>query len=258
LKGKIEVSAAECLLYEAADLFSTAAAINPSSLVAVGQWGNALLVHGELKLKLSQQLRSLLLARDDSFGDKGQKWQFDELRLAMTERETIAETLLEVCEECDQLLVEAGRKYRTALSLDKHDVRSLYNWGLALCFRARLTEEGGEEAVKDADKIYLAAIDKFEAMMGISQVYAPHALLNWGLALRNRSHMRPMGSKERSKLLQQARQLFQDALSFNPQHAQAKTAIISCVAELKELEEYRVSPSWRQEQKRSKISWNME
>lgn len=258
LKGKIEVSAAECLLYEAADLFSTAAAINPSSLVAVGQWGNALLVHGELKLKLSQQLRSLLLARDDSFGDKGQKWQFDELRLAMTERETIAETLQEVCEECDQLLVEAGRKYRTALSLDKHDVRSLYNWGLALCFRARLTEEGGEEAVKDADKIYLAAIDKFEAMMGISQVYAPHALLNWGLALRNRSHMRPMGSKERSKLLQQARQLFQDALSFNPQHAQAKTAIISCVAELKELEEYRVSPSWRQEQKRSKISWNME
>lgn len=258
LKGKIEVSAAECLLYEAADLFSKAAAINPSSLVAVGQWGNALLVHGELKLKLSQQLRSLLLSRDDSFGDKGQKWQFDELKLAVTERETIAETIREVCEECDQLLVEAGRKYRTALLLDKYDVKSLYNWGLALCFRARLTEEGGEEAIKDADKIYLAAIDKFEAMMGISQIYAPHALLNWGLALRNRSRMRPMGSKERSKLLQQARQLFQDALNFNPDHAQAKTAIISCVAELKELEEYRISSSWRQGQKRSKISWNME
>lgn len=258
LKGKIEVSAAECLLYEAADLFSKAAAINPSSLVAVGQWGNALLVHGELKLKLSQQLRSLLLSRDDSFGEKGQKWQFDELKLAVTERETIAETIQEVCEECDQLLVEAGRKYRTALLLDKHDVKSLYNWGLALCFRARLTEEGGEEAVKDADKIYLAAIDKFEAMMGISQVYAPHALLNWGLALRNRSRMRPMQSKERTKLLQQARQLFQDALNFNPDHAQVKTAIISCVAELKELEEYRISSSWKQGQKRSKISWNME
>lgn len=258
LKGKIEVGAAECLLYEAADIYSTAAAINPSSLVAVGQWGNALLVHGELKLKLSQQLRGLLLSRDDSFGDKGQKWQFDELRLAMTERETMAETLQEVCEECDQLLVEAGRKYRTALSLDKHDVRSLYNWGLALCFRARLIEEGGEEAVKDADKIYLAAIDKFEAMMGISQVYAPHALLNWGLALRNRSRMRPIGSKERTKLLQQARQLFQEALRFNPDHAQAKAAIVSCVAELKELEDYRISPSRRQGQKRSKISWNME
>lgn len=32
-------------------------------------------------LKSSQQLRSLLLSRDDSFGDKGQKWQFDELRV---------------------------------------------------------------------------------------------------------------------------------------------------------------------------------
>lgn len=258
LKGKIEVSAAECLLYEAADIFSAAAAINPSSLVAVGQWGNALLVHGELKLKLSQKLKSLLLSRDDSLGDKGQKCQFEELRLAMTERETIAETLQEVCEECGQLLVESGRKYRTALSLDKHDVRSLYNWGLALCFRARLIEEGGQEAVKHADKIYLAAIDKFEAMMGISQVYAPHALLNWGLALRNRSRMRPMGSKERTKLLQQARQLFQDALRFNPNHAQAKTAIISCVAELTELEDYRISPSRREGKKRSKILWNME
>jgi len=95
-------------------------------------------------------------------------------------------------------------KYRTALLFDKHDVKSLYNWGLALCFRARLTEEGGEEAIKDADKIYLAAIDKFETMTGISQVYAPHALPNWGLALRNRSRMRPKQSKERTKLLQHA------------------------------------------------------
>jgi len=49
-----------------------------------------LLVHGELKLKLSQQLRSLLLSRDDSFGEKGQKWQFDELKLADAENKISA------------------------------------------------------------------------------------------------------------------------------------------------------------------------
>ncbi|GLJ55763.1 hypothetical protein SUGI_1197460 [Cryptomeria japonica] len=62
----------------------------------------------------------------------------------MMDRDTIAETLHQVCEECDKLLVEAGRKYRRALLLDKYDVRSLYNWGLALCFRAQLFSGGGE------------------------------------------------------------------------------------------------------------------
>jgi hypothetical protein len=33
----------------------------PSSLVAVGLWGNTLLLHGELKLRLSRDLQSMLL-----------------------------------------------------------------------------------------------------------------------------------------------------------------------------------------------------
>lgn len=32
----------------------------PGSLIAVGMWGNTLLLHGELKLRLSQNLRSML------------------------------------------------------------------------------------------------------------------------------------------------------------------------------------------------------
>ncbi|GLJ13968.1 hypothetical protein SUGI_0223380 [Cryptomeria japonica] len=236
LQGKSEVVDAEGMLYEAAVIFSTASALDPSSLVAVGQWGNTLLVHGEFKLKLSQELRSLLQSRNYSLSKKAQRYQPDELRLAMMDRDTIAETLHQVCEECDKLLVEAGRKYRKALLLDKYDLRSLYNWGLALCFRAQLFSGGGERALKTADKIYLAAIDKFEAVMGISETYAPDALFSWGLALRNRSHMRTIGSKERIRLLQQARQLFEDALKFNPNHGQAKTAAVSCIDELKELE----------------------
>lgn len=51
--------------------------------------------------------------------------------------------LQKVCEECEELLVEAGRKFRLALSLDKMDMRALYNWGLALCHRAQLISEEG-------------------------------------------------------------------------------------------------------------------
>jgi hypothetical protein len=57
----------------------------------------------------------------------------------------LEQTVQEVCEECEELLVEAGRKFRLALSLDRTDMRALYNWGLALCHRAQLiSEEGGE------------------------------------------------------------------------------------------------------------------
>ena len=48
-----------------------------------------------------------------------------------------------MCEECEELLVEAGRKYRLALSIDGNDVRALYNWGLALSFRAQLIADIG-------------------------------------------------------------------------------------------------------------------
>jgi hypothetical protein len=51
--------------------------------------------------------------------------------------------LQKVCEECEELLVEAGRKFRLALSLDRMDMRALYNWGLALCHRAQLISEEG-------------------------------------------------------------------------------------------------------------------
>ncbi|CAL5344962.1 unnamed protein product [Camellia sinensis] len=69
------------------------------------------------------------------------------------------------------LLVEAGRKYRLALSIDGNDTRALYNWGLALSFRAQLIADIGPEAAVDADKIFLAASDKFDAMVSKSNVY---------------------------------------------------------------------------------------
>ncbi|XWS19579.1 hypothetical protein CRYUN_Cryun31cG0027700 [Craigia yunnanensis] len=59
------------------------------------------------------------------------------------------------------------------------DVRSLYNWGLALSFRAQLIADIRQEAAFDADKLFLAAIDIFDAMMTRGNVHAPDALFRW-------------------------------------------------------------------------------
>ncbi|KAK8944207.1 hypothetical protein KSP39_PZI008138 [Platanthera zijinensis] len=169
---------ADFVLYKAAELLSSAVATRPKSLIAVGQLGNAYLLHGELKLKVSRELRTLLLRSDSLF-------RFESF---VARREDIAYVLVSVCEECESLLVEAGRRYRTALSIDRNDVRALYNWGIALCFRAQLIADVGPEAAVDADKVYLAAIDKFNAMMSGGNAYAPDV---WSLL--RAPHLGPCG-----------------------------------------------------------------
>eukprot|EP00252_Welwitschia_mirabilis_P010616 TRINITY_DN2398_c0_g1_i4.p1 TRINITY_DN2398_c0_g1~~TRINITY_DN2398_c0_g1_i4.p1 ORF type:complete len:448 (+),score=112.87 TRINITY_DN2398_c0_g1_i4:213-1556(+) len=253
LKEKAEIREVEDMLYEAADLFSKAVAVDSSSLLALGQWGNTLLVHGELKLKMSQRVRHLLLSCKGSQFRRVQQQELQEFRMIM-KKDSVRATLCDLCEECQSLLVEAGSKYRSALSLNKDDIKSLYNWGLALCLQAQLVAAGRDsKAAKHADKLYLAAVDKFEAMMGISQLYAPQVLWNWGLALRDRSRLRPKTHKDRRTLLLEAKQLFQDALNFNPKLIQAEMAMISCTIELEELEEHQLYLSSRQEQRRSKF-----
>lgn len=249
LDGKLEVGIGERMLNEAANLFASANAIDPLRLSAIEAWGNTLLVHGQLKLRLSEQLQAMLQEAKlkQSYYRKNREKSDRQLG---PQPAAIARMLPQVCEECEQLLVEAGRKYRMALSIDKNDVRALYNWGLALCYRGQLiAAEGEENAAKDADKVYLAAIDKFEAMMEIDKKYAPGALLNWGLALRDRSWLRPLGSDERIELLQQSRLKFQDALGFDPNYAQAKMAVDACTADLEELQEYGKESKRAQNQK---------
>lgn len=142
IKGRGNEGHAETRLYKSAKLLSQAIAVKPMSLVAVGQLGNTYLLHGELKLKISRELRTLLSRNDplliSKWGKtlKGQDEQF-------SSKDKIASVLVDVCEECEELLVEAGRKYRIALSLDGNDMRALYNWGLALSFRAQLIADIG-------------------------------------------------------------------------------------------------------------------
>ncbi|KAM1213595.1 hypothetical protein PS2_004987 [Malus domestica] len=218
---------AEIVLYRSAKLLSKAISMKPVSLLAVGQLGNTCLLHGELKLRISRELR-MHLSRSDPLSVE--KWI--RIQDKVTSKDDIASLLINVCEECEELLVEAGRRYRMALSIDGNDMRTLYNWGLALTFRAQLISDIGPEAAFDADELFLAAIDKFNAMMSKGNVYAPDALLRWGVALQQRSRLRPSNGKEKVKLLQQAKRLYEDALEMDSNNVHVREALSSCVSEL--------------------------
>ncbi|XP_062096667.1 uncharacterized protein LOC133802385 [Humulus lupulus] len=227
MRDSPEMELADIVLYKSAELLSKAIAMKPMSLLAVGLLGNTYLLHGELKLRVSREFRTLLSRSNPSSVGK-----WGSIRNQTGSKDGIASALIDVCEECEKLLVEAGRKYRLALSIDGNDVRALYNWGLALTFRAQLIADIGPEASFDADKVFLAAIDKFDAMISKGNVYAPDALFKWGTVLQQRSRLRPSSSKEKMKLLQQAKRLYEDALDMNSNNLQVREALSTCISEL--------------------------
>jgi len=223
---------ADALLYKSARLLSTAVALRPNSLVAVGQLGNTYLLHGELKLKISRELRTLLANSGAFLNGRERVSRSRKVDSRILSRESISSALVDVCEECESLLVEAGRSYRMALSIDSGDVKALYNWGLALIFRAQLLADIGPEAAVDADQVYLAAIDKFDAMLSRSNTYAPEALYRWGTTLQQRSHLRPRNNREKIRLLEQAKSLFEDVLYVEADNKMVREALSSCISEL--------------------------
>nr|GMC78841.1 uncharacterized protein LOC109159165 [Ipomoea batatas] len=222
---------ADDAFHKSAILLSKATDIRPMSLLAVGQLGNTYLLHGELKLRISRELRIVLTRTNPVSVDI---WEGIENAQndKVGRKEKLASYLVNVCEECEELLIKAGRQYRLALSIDGNDMRALYNWGLALSFRAQLIADIGPDAARDADKVFLAAIDKFDAMMSKSNNYAPDALFRWGAALQQRSRLRPRNSREKVRLLQQARRLFEDALDMDSDNLQVQKALSSCISEL--------------------------
>ncbi|CAJ1944436.1 unnamed protein product [Sphenostylis stenocarpa] len=231
IKVRLDEEQAEIMLYRSANILSKAVDLKPMSLLAVGQLGNTYLLHGELKLKISRELRTLLSGSIQQSSGKYSRI-LKGLRNKITSKEDVSSFLIDVCEECEELLVQAGRKYRLALSIDANDVRALYNWGLALSFRGQLIADIGPGAAFEAERVFLAAIDKFDAMLLKGNVYAPDALFRWGVALQQRSRLRPGSSKEKVKLLQQAKRLYEDALHMDSNNIQAKDALSSCVTEL--------------------------
>ncbi|KAH6829044.1 hypothetical protein C2S53_013192 [Perilla frutescens var. hirtella] len=231
LTQRVDDGRAEHALDKSAILLSKAIEMRPMSLLAVGQLGNTYLLHGELKLRMSRYLRSLLV-RPDPFSVEEWRKAGHKLDDQLANKDAIRSALVVACEECEELLIKAGRKYRVAISIDGNDMRALYNWGLALSFRAQLIADIGPSAAGDADKVFLAAIDKFDAMMSKSNVYAPDALFRWGAALQHRAQLRPNRSREKVKLLQQARRLYEDALQMDSGNPRLQEALSSCTIEL--------------------------
>lgn len=135
---------AENAFYESAILLSKALDLRPMSLLAVGQLGNTYLLHGELKLRISRDLRALLT--DVVSVNKRTKIR-DALDDAVPREDKITSYLVNVCEECEELLIKAGRQYRLALSIDGNDVKALYNWGIALSLRGQLIADIGPVSI---------------------------------------------------------------------------------------------------------------
>ncbi|KAI4371085.1 hypothetical protein MLD38_019356 [Melastoma candidum] len=162
-------------------------------------------------------------------GDDG---SFPERRRTVRGKDEIASRLIQACEECEELLVKAGRKYKLVLLIDGDDARALYNWGLALSFRAQLISDIGPEAALDADKVFLAAIDKFNAMLSRGKAYAPDALFRWGVVLQQRSRLQLRTISEKVKLLKQAKRLYEDALDMDSGNPRVKEALSACMFEL--------------------------
>jgi hypothetical protein len=129
-----------------------------------------------------------------------------------------------------------------------------------------------QEAAVDADRVYLAAIDKFDAMLSKSNTYAPEgliplyfiyapefsydiehsfislplvvygalmcklvcvaALYRWGSTLQQRSQLRSRNNKEKIRLLEQAKSLFEDVLYVEGNNKMVREALSSCISEL--------------------------
>ncbi|GAY59307.1 hypothetical protein CUMW_193530, partial [Citrus unshiu] len=232
MKSGWDEERAEMILHKSARLLSQAIAMQHMSLLAVDQLGNTYLVREELKLHFSRKLRRLLL-EGDVISVEEQKRILKGLDYQFMNKDKIASLLVDACEECEELLVKAGRKYRLALSID-----------------------GNDETAFDADKIFSAAIDNFDAMMLKGNIYAPDALFGWAVALQQRSRLRPRNSKEKVKLLQQARRLYQDALHMNSDNLQVREALSSCMSELNHGQKFGFS-AFAMDLKRSWITLNI-
>ncbi|KAK4745459.1 hypothetical protein SAY87_011771 [Trapa incisa] len=73
--------------------------------------------------------------------------------------------------------------------------------------------------------------EKHSGCQGIRAVLA--ALFRWGVALQQRSRLRPRNSKEKVKLLEQARRIYEDALQMDSANPRVREALSSCMSELR-------------------------
>jgi hypothetical protein len=62
--------------------------------------------------------------------------------------------------------------------------------------------------------------------------YGTAALYRWGTALQQRSYLRPRNSRDKVRLLEQAKSLFEDVLYVEADNKMVREALSSCISEL--------------------------
>eukprot|EP00898_Chlorokybus_atmophyticus_P001786 jgi/Chlat1/2608/Chrsp178S02499 len=204
------LSVADRDLSEALQLFSQASEKFPDSVKALGQWGNTLLAIGQLKVALVEKLKRANLPPDEA--------------------ETVFDDIFALQCEAEENLVLAGRKYRAALVLDSTDARPYYNWGLALCVRAKLVDA---ERTQDAEKLYSAAEEKFQAALAVNpKMVSAH--INWGVTLREHARLYTEGTDKRAQLLELCVLQFQAVLDIDPNNEVAANGLLRANQELED------------------------
>lgn len=136
LEGKLEIGIAENLFQQSIEILERAVSRSPGmrEIEAMEECGNALFGFGEMKLRSVQDFGSLL------WGSGRQALDIREWPEGGNE-ENLEIFIGELAQDCEDLLVQAGRMYRSVLSVQPGHGKALLNWGLALSFRAELLLE---------------------------------------------------------------------------------------------------------------------
>jgi len=166
-------------------------------------WGLALLQHGRLKVSFVERLAALEAA-------------------SATGAEATGQAASELSLQAEELLVDSGRKFREALLLKPQSERALFNWGLALCFRARLMANSDAEPA-DAVQLYLASAEKFEALLEVNPKM-DSAMRNLGLALWDASGITE-DIREQREFAEDAAATFEELLQLVPDDQTAREVL---------------------------------
>ncbi|CAK0782613.1 hypothetical protein CVIRNUC_005815 [Coccomyxa viridis] len=211
-RGGYDYGEADALLQDAMACFEEAAAIEPTSVKVLGNWGNALMAYGNLKKRYLSALQ-----------EGPEPYSYEERDAASLAEEQITG-------EAEAALVVAGQKFLAVVEQNPEDARALGNWGNALCLRAELAQD----AVV-ACALYEAAVAKYEAVLEMD-TRNQAILRNCAFALYDLGRLQPdPSSKTARQLLEDAARYFQDVLMLSGEDENVAAALDNCMADLEDV-----------------------
>lgn len=180
--------AADALFRQAEELLEESVNRDPAYLPALGNLGNTLLAHAQLKLGLAAAVEA-------TPGAGAQELQA---------------SVAELQKEAVDMLVMAGRHYRGLLESDPSDGLAFAFWGRALALRGDIIALADRDG---AAGLYTSAIEKFNQALALDMANA-EAFLAWGHTLLKLSGLEDLA--EAATYVEDARSCFENARSLRP------------------------------------------